>query len=257
MTHIALARTRIRGSRVVAVAVQLAHAGLLAVLYFSELLLTVAADRVWPRELSSEFRRGAVLLAILLMDLLLISPLYVGRAAFYLKLAGQQQASGRIIWQQYVGRRYWRAVAWRLQLWGRRLLWAVPCFLPGVALYAWLRWQLMEGVYTPADQIIMLATTLFCLAFLLIGLVAWQLLCLRYMPALYLISRQQGPVREAFRASSRMMKGQTGACLTMYIQYAWCLVASLLVVPFVLLMPLFFAARALWVLERCPVPPPR
>lgn len=252
MTNNALARSRIKGNRIGAMVIQLAHSGLLAVLYFSEILLTVAADRVVPElaAFPAGCWQGAVLAVVLLMDLLLVSPLYVGRAAFYLKLAKQQPASGLVVIRQYRGRRYWRAVGWRLQLWGRRLLWAVPCFLPGLAFYAWMRWQLFTGVYTPADQIVLLATTLFCLAFLLTGFVIWQLISLRYMPAMYFTSQQHGTVREAFRASKRLMKGQMGACLQLYMGYAWCLLGSLLVVPYIALMPLFFAARALWVDDR-------
>lgn len=223
---------------------------------------------------------AGVLLAVTALDLFLVSPLLLGRAAFYDRLAEGQERPGkrtcvfqtvrfpadidslltdthefvpipggkrgkvpvRTVWRFY-GRGYWRAVGWRAALWGKSCLYGFFCFAPAALLWGYGEALQAAGEATPFRDITGLFCGLFGLFALLAGWVIRQLLMLRYMPAQYAVA-QGLPLRAAFRESRRRMKGQVGEMAWLYLGFAGWLAACLLVFPYVYAAPLFQATRA-------------
>lgn len=221
-----------------------------------------------------------ILLGVTVLDLFVVSPLLLGRAAFYDRLSeGQERpakrtcifqtvrfpadidslltdthefvpvpagkqgpASVRIIWRFY-GKGYWRAVGWRAVLWGKGCLYSFFCFAPAALIWGYGDALQAIGEATPFRDITNLFCELFGLFALLAGWVIWQLLMLRYMPAQYAVA-QGRPLRAAFRESRRRMKGQVGEIAWLYLGFAGWLAACLLVVPYGYAAPLFQATRA-------------
>lgn len=250
MKPAAIARERLRGHWEKAVTVQLllilAALGLLSAELGVLLLLDIPAIEVihaaellknpslWPHAL--------LLCGIALLDLLLFSPLHLGQAGFYARLAADAPIPPRALGTYYHARAYGKAVAWRLAIWWRTLLWGLLSYLPAMAILAFGE-VLRTGAPTPLQDVSRLLCNVFGLFGLMAGFLIHQLILLRYMPAPYLIARGM-PVRAALRTSRRIMRGRTGETAWFYLGFSGWLFASLLVIPYFYAAPLFQTARA-------------
>ena len=78
----------------------------------------------------SSWLHGVIVLGAVLADLLLTSPLRIGQAAYYARLASGAHPAVRSVWKPYTGGYYWLSVQWRLAIWWRRLAWGVLYFAP-------------------------------------------------------------------------------------------------------------------------------
>lgn len=199
--------------------------------------------------LSGPLAAAVILTIALLLDLLLASPLRVGKAAFYRTLGEGGNAFAKQLGRYYRSGRYGKSVRWRLALWTRRALFGVPCTLPAVLLFALANYTFQRGMTAPDEQLTYLLLLIASVFFLLVGLTVLQLLMLRYMPAQYLLE-ECGSVREAIRLSKRLTKGKTGETAALYLQFACWLPACLLGVPYFYAAPLFHLTRSQWVAQQ-------
>lgn len=197
---------------------------------------------------TEELLTASALLLFLLLDLLLVSPLRAGLAAFYREMDGERSSPTALV-RFYRRGRYGRAVQWRLALWLRRLLFGVPCLLPSLLLFGMGDGLLRQGLVSAEEQLIYLLLLISGLFFLLIGLLVLQLCMLRYMPAQYLLE-ESGSAREAIRDARRLMKGRTEETAALYLRFVRWLPACLLGVPYFYAAPLFRLTRSQWVAHQ-------
>lgn len=236
------------------------------------------------------WKQAAIIAGVALLDLLLVSPLKLGQAAYYEALtAGQEPVGGktcafrpvvpsvqeaedlsrthefvppraekeaapqvpvRILWRFY-RQGYGRAVGWRAVLWGWRTLYGLLCYLPATLLFGYSDMIRLSGDISPLGDVTRLFCGLFGLFALLAGWVVQQLLMFRFLPAQYLLA-QGATLRESLRGARRRMKGHIGRTARLYLGFSGWLAACVLVFPFYYVSPLFLATRAAFV-RRLPV----
>ena len=234
---------------------------------------------LWPH--------AAIIVGIALLDLLLVSPLRLGEAAYYYRLTQGQERSreatcafqsvrdtGRVaapqsathefvpvrpevrkvpvrtIWR-YFRSGYGKAVGWRLVLWGWRTLYGLACYAPAALLWGYGEVLRMSGDASALTDITRLFCGLFGLFALAAGWVVQQLLMLRFLPAQFRLA-EGASLREALRDSRRLMKGNTGAAAWMYMGFSGWLAACLLLFPVLYVSPLFLTTRAVFVRRLVP-----
>ena len=246
-----IARKRLKGHWKAALLVQgtiLAAGGLLTALEAGALLLgglgleqmlhiedAVSSPALWMRL--------GLMLAAVLLDLLLTSPLRLGQAAFYDGLARGEPTSAKEPWRFFSRGRYGRALRWRLSLWGLRVAWGLLLFAPGALILGYGEVIRRSGENTPFADMTILFTGLFGLFAILAGFVALELVMLRYMPAQYLLRRER-KVKTALRESRFMMKGRTGEIAWLILGFAGWLATCLALFPYFYASPLFMTTRA-------------
>lgn len=188
--------------------------------------------------------RMVIVVVLVILDLLILSPLKLGRSVFYWEmihsLRSQPGGYGR---QYFKGKRYRQALHWRLQLWGRRLGWSLLLWTPSMAL-------LWVGEWMRLDSLRKGVVDLTCVAFLFLGMLAFvtgcvavEILMLRYHAAAYGIGRGLS-VRESFRFSTTVMKGHIERLLRLYARYGAGLLSCVLALPALYVMPLLRTEQA-------------
>lgn len=188
--------------------------------------------------------RMIIMMILVIMDLLILSPLKLGRSVLYWQMVGAvKPVDGESRRQYFEGQYYGQAIHWRLRLWGWRLFWSLLLWLPAIALLGvgeWLRLNsLRQGVID-----------LTCVVFFLMGIVAFlvgwlvcEIVMMRYRPAAYGVG-QGMPVKEAFRWAKTVTKGRIESILWLYLRYALGLISCLLGLPALYVMPLFQTEQA-------------
>ena len=191
----------------------------------------------------SSWLHGVIVLGTVLADLLLTSPLRIGQAAYYARLASGAHPAVRSVWKPYKDGYYWLSVQWRLAIWWRRLAWGVLYFAPSALVVGYGEVIRRNGFSSPLAEITILFCGLFGLFLLIAGFVALQLTMLRYMPAQYFLTRC-GSVRAALRTSRGIMSGRTGEMAWLYAGFAGWLFTCVLALPYFYASPLFLTTRA-------------
>ena len=132
----------------------------------------------------------------LLLDLLLISPLYARRAAHFYA----QDSSRRIGWKQ--------AVRWRWGLWRRLTPWAVLLMMPGTLLLGLARTLRASADGFTAETAAYFTATVLCgVGLLLVGAGILWTRYLRLLPAVYLLEETHS-TNAAFRRAKRLTRKQ-------------------------------------------------
>ena len=160
---------------------------------------------------------------VLAIDLLLLSPLKVGRALWYDTACAEPQKIGFSLFFWYYRHRYFRAVYWRVQLWGRMLFRAVVYAWPITALNA------VSAVYSGNETVVF-----WCGMFqrlLLFFAVMMIVLCfIRYRTAAVFLLYVTH-VDDAFWYSSKFFKRKQELAWQPYVQLWKQIPLFLLIVP--------------------------
>lgn len=244
------ARERLRGHRGQAILVQCLVIGSSLVLLLTELLCLRlfgirAEEAIHLDELRIQpklWLHIGIIAAMIVIDLLLVSPLHLGQAAFYDALAAGRPASVRQLWRGYRAGRYGRAVRLRLSLWMIRLLSGAVCFLPSAVVFAYSDHLRQTGLTTPFVDVCRIFCLVFGLFALLAGWILWEMWMLRFQPAVYLVAEGLGVCR-ALGASRRIMRRRIGGFAWFHLGFAGWLAACLLVLPYFYAAPLFMTAK--------------
>lgn len=244
------ARERLRGHWGQAILVQCLVIGSSLVLLLTELLCLRlfgirAEEAIHLDELRIQpklWLHIGIIAAMIVIDLLLVSPLHLGQAAFYDALAAGRPASVRQLWRGYRAGRYGRAVRLRLSLWMIRLLSGAVCFLPSAVVFAYSDHLRQTGLTTPCVDVCRIFCLVFGLFALLAGWILWEMWMLRFQPAVYLVAEGLGVCR-ALGASRRIMRRRIGGFAWFHLGFAGWLAACLLVLPYFYAAPLFMTAK--------------
>ena len=171
-------------------------------------------------------RSVVMLLAVLAVDLLLLSPLKIGRALWYDTVCNEPQKATFSLFFRFYRHRYLCAVNWRIRLWTRMLFQAVVYAWPIAALNA------VSAVYA-GNETVVFWCGLFRRLLLFFAVVLIALGFIRYRTSsvflLYVTN-----VDDAFWYSSRFFKVKREAAWQPYVQL-WRQVPL-----FLLIVPLFY-----------------
>lgn len=176
---------------------------------------------------------------VLLLDLLLLSPLKVGRALFYETLVTYKQEAKIILLFRYFHDGYARSIHWRLHLWIRRFGWQIVLCIPS----AFFLYISKTAEQIGSETFLMIAFA-FSLLFLLISLIITEILMFRYIPAMYLLSKVKS-ANHALLVARRISKGETGNWTALYLDYAGWSFSFIFILPFFYVSPVFYTARAI------------
>lgn len=249
------ARRRLRGHWGEVIAVQLLLLGIGLLLPLAEwFALRLLGDSGGAMLLVSDLLEGehlraaAVIGGILLLDLLLLSPLHLGRARYYARLAAGTPDKMCTLWRDYRGRRYFRAVRYRLCLWGIRALTGSVTFAPAALVLAMgdlLRIRAENG----EDVVLLrLFSGLFSLLALIAGFLLLELFLLKFLPAPYYLAADRTlSVRAALARSWRQTRGWVSTLAWRHVGFAGWWLSCVLLFPYLYVAPLFETTRALWV----------
>lgn len=231
----------------------------IAALHISGLVIdkVIHASDIW----SGNWMYALITAVLMLLDWLLISPLLLGRLAFYQYVASGNEAAFRLIFK-YFGKRYFQALRWRLTLFYHRLICLLICLTP-TALAAGISKMIRQsGGSTPAADVIILLCNLIGLFMLLAGLIISEILMLRRLPAAYMIiGNDNGSYpKKLFRTSAKKMRGHIIEMFQLVTGFGGWFASCLLVVPYLYVMPLFLTTRTIAVrqvvtCEKCTVRP--
>ena len=197
---------------------------------------------------------AGVTLLFLALDLLVMSPLYLGRTLFYLRVSAGEEAKPWLLFR-FFGKDYRRALRLRFFLLLRQTLWTALFLLPAALITGYAAVVRNSGVSNSFADLVMLYSTVFGWAFFLGGLLAANMLMLRYWPAQLLVALGQ-PVEGVFRRSAQIMKGRVGDILWLHVGFSGWFLSFLFVIPYVYVMPLLNTTLTME-LCRCIVKAPR
>lgn len=181
------------------------------------------------------------LIVSILTDILLFSPLKAGIAFFYDTVAADVSAVNFRLLFRFFHHGYSKCIGWRLGLWRRRFtryaMFSVPCIL----LVLITHYSLRMG-----NSLLALGAFLFAIVFFVFALLATEITLLRYLPAVYLLTRTP-TAKQAFRFSKRLMHRRIGEMVLLYLEYIGWFFSSILFFPFFYFAPLFQVSRAVMI----------
>ncbi len=178
----------------------------------------------------------------LLLDLLLLSPLKVGRALFFETLAADGEAATIALMFRYYRFRYGQALGWRLFVWSQRVLWSAVLYLPSLFLFACSR-TLGEVSVTQAETLLATVCFTFGVFLTVITVITVEIILLKLQPIPYLLAHTNG-LRSAVRLSKRITKRRRGLLIFLYLDHLWLAAASLLILPWPYTSAVFQTAKA-------------
>ena len=208
--------------------------------------------------LLARYLPGALWL-VLALDLFLVSPLLLGRQAWYLSVSRSNMATREFYRPTrrdllkavfccaratYVSQ-WWRAIAWRWGWWWRCVAVSAVSVLPALSALSlsFLTGDNLLGVGLRLSLQIGAGVALF------VGGVVMLWWLVGYYPAVYLIAEGM-PVSQAFASSRRMMRGYEGRWITAVLRRLWCVGLSWLPVVGWYAMPRIYNALAALAAKR-------
>ena len=191
--------------------------------------------------------RGFVAVWALLADLLIISPLKAGRAFFFETLVADNEAARWRLLFRYCRHGYGRTVLWRLLLWGERLLWIALLSPPALALFT-LSERLALGAPTQRETLFSMVLFGLGLTLLVTAVLAAEIILFRRAIIPYFLS-YHGGLRTARDTAARCLRGRRSTLLWLYLDYAFAMLFTPLIVPWIYASVLFQTARAATVRE--------
>lgn len=201
-------------------------------IYTGELwcLRLIALDYLQP------IRHILLLTAVVIADLLLLSPLYLSRDAWYDAAVSSPASTLAPLADGW--RYYCRAVSWRFQLWRRRTTALLLAALPAAALLSY--GEHLRRLDTPASTTALWLPLGMAALLLGVGVALWWL-C-RYVAAPLLILDGY-PAVAAMQLSAIAMRRRRRAYINLLGEQLWRLIASLAIIPAPWVLPTYRMQR--------------
>ncbi len=190
--------------------------------------------------------RPAAAACVLLFDVLLLSPLKAGRAAYFYKLAEHGTVSSATLWQFY-NHRYEQSVGWRLLTWGKRLAWSAVLYAPAAAVFVCSK-IVSDTMSSQRDAVLAMLLFGMGLILALLGALAVELLLFRLAAVPYLLA-QHNSLRDAVAVSKRCMKGRSSSFALFYTDHAYGCLLCVLLFPWFYTSVVFQIAKAATIRE--------
>lgn len=214
--------------------------GVLLSLLFHTLLMpllsTVIRDPWWLQTA----RIGGLLL-LTVIDRLIFAPFQLGFYAFWYDVAAERHPTVSVCFEAYRRRRYRLSLRYAFCSLFYRLVTAVLCTAPSLALLT-----LSDVLWAAADSVAPLGA-LCCRAagwlFLSAGAFLWAVLTVRFSATVFFLP-ESGRVLTAARRSLTVTKGHSGALLWLYIRFAAAFLLWFLLLPVWLILPRFYRSFA-------------
>lgn len=189
---------------------------------------------------------AVVIAALLIVDLLLVSPIILGRQTFYWKIASGAGATVFSLFRYY-GRHYIFSLRWRLSRWMYRIAYTAICLLPAAFAVGTTRAIRQSGINSDFADVLMLFGTVFGFVFFLFGLIFAEILMIRTISAAFLLTGEEHDKypRRLFRCSVRLMRGHVFREVNLLAGFIGWFVCCALFFPCFYVMPLFSTVRAI------------
>ena len=195
---------------------------------------------------NGKWQYGAILAGMLILDWLLLSPLLLGRAAFFWNVSAGKDEPDFTLLFSYFCKRYGKALHWRFSLFLRRIWWEILCYMPAAFLWACAGWIHRYGTGSLVSDLTLTLCTVFGFLSLIGGFIGSEMLMMRYLPAAYLLAgNPEKGSRNLFRESRRIMRGHVGEMAWLYAGFSGWLLACVLLLPYFCMTPLFQTTRAI------------
>ncbi len=189
---------------------------------------------------------AVIVAALLIVDWLLISPIILGRQAFYWGIASGVGVTVFSIFRYY-SRNYIFSLRWRLSRWLYRAAYTAICMLPAAFAIATTRAIRQSGINTAFGDVLMLFGTVFGFVFFLFGLIFTEILMIRTMSAAFLLIGEENDKypKRLFRCSVRLMRGHVVREFNLFAGFTGWFVCCVLFFPYFYAMPIFSTVRAI------------
>ncbi len=184
--------------------------------------------------------------AFMIMDWLLLSPLLLGRLAFYQHLTLGKEAPFYLIFR-FFGKRYFHALRWRFSLSFHRLLVMVVCLTPTAVTAGIAKSIRQSGSQSTAADITMLFCWLLGFFFFVSGLLICEIWMLRRLPASYLLidTPEKKYPKRLYRTSAHKMRGHIIEMFHLTTGFSGWFAACLFIIPSLYAIPLFYTTRTI------------
>lgn len=203
--------------------------------------LTIYTAELWCLQLIAQdymqpIRHILLLTGVVIADLLLLSPLYLSRDAWYdAAIASPASTLAPLVkgW-----RFYWRAVSWRFHLWRRRTTALLLAALPAAALLSY--GEHLRRLQLPASTTSLWLPLGMAVLLLGVGGALWWL-C-RYAAAPLLILDGY-PTLAAMQLSAVAMRRRKRDYINLLGEHLWRVIASIAVIPAPWVLPTYRMRR--------------
>ncbi len=172
------------------------------------------------------------------VDLLVLSPLKVGRALFFETRVTDPFSARFTQLFRFYGRGYCRCVAWRFSVWCKRLGWSVLLSVPS-ALLLWLARRIGQN----GNAHVALLAFMIAISLLILAIMATELILTRYIPSVYLLIHVP-TAAIALRLSRQLSKHTLAKWAQLYLDYAGWSLSFVIIIPIFYVSALFQTARA-------------
>jgi uncharacterized membrane protein len=185
-------------------------------------------------------------LAFLVMDWLLLSPLLLGKHAFYRQLVLGNEAPFYLIFG-FFGRRYFHALRWRLSMFFHRFLTMFIYLTPAAAAAGIAKAVRQSGSQSTAADITLLFCTLLGLFFFFSGLLIGEIRMLRRLPAAYMLieNPEKKYPKRLFKKSAHKMRGHMIEMFNLIAGFTGWFAACIFIIPFLYVIPIFNTTRTI------------
>lgn len=215
-----------------------------AVLLFTELLLLFSLDLPMILNQSFSVVRLIIMAAVLLLDIMILSPVKLGRIAYYTRLTqtGGKNIRFKVIGSFFAKGKYGAAIRWRITYWVFSVFWLLIWLLPSAATFGFSG-AFRAGINgSITADVLWLFSSLIGVFSLMAGIVLWRLTMMRYQASAFLLV-QGNRVAASFRGSRRLMKKHLGDMLWLDCSFAGWGILSLLALPIFFVAPMLTVSK--------------
>ncbi|HHV51549.1 MAG TPA: hypothetical protein GXX54_07595 [Clostridiales bacterium] len=181
----------------------------------------------------------------LILDLLLVSPVLMGRMSFYYKIATGENPTLKEVFKYFGIGRYSKALRWRFFTGIYKLFDLLVCLSPAAVAGGIAKSARQGGGFTPQGDFLMLMGNVSCVFLLIMGLIVYAIISQRrLLPVFLMVSEDEMP-KKPFLSSSRKMRGNLTNMFIFNLSFSGRLLSCILVIPMFYVMPLYMTSKTL------------
>lgn len=186
----------------------------------------------------------AITVFFLILDLLLVSPILMGRMSFYYKLATGENPTLKEVFKYFGLGRYSKALRWRFFSGICMLFDLLVCFSPTAVAGGIAKAVRQSGGFSPQDDFLILMGNVSGVFLFIMGLIVYFIISQRRLLSVFLICGDEMP-KKPFITSSRKMRGNLTRMFIFKLCFSGRLISCLFVIPMFYVMPLYLTSKSL------------
>jgi len=186
----------------------------------------------------------AITVFFLIFDLLLVSPVLMGRISFYYKIAAGENPTLREVFKFFGIERYSKVLRWRFFTGIYKLFDLLVCLSPAVIAGGIAKAVRQGGGFTPQDDFLMLMGNVAGGFLLVMGLIVYSIISQRRMLSVFLIVSESS-CKMPFLSSTRKMRGNLTRMFIFNLGFLGRLLSCIFVIPMFYVMPLYLTSKSI------------